>query len=99
MKIKRKKERIVLHPVCSLQHMGLENKFAAAASQLAEETVIPRQAGCCGMAGDRGFLFPELTRSAPAAEAAAVRQQESSTDERSVGKEWVSTCRSRWTTE
>jgi len=26
-------------------------------------------AGCCGMAGDRGFLHPELTRSATCPEA------------------------------
>lgn len=74
--IRRKKEKIVLHPVCSLQHMGLENKFQAIASQLAEEVTVPVNAGCCGMAGDRGFLFPELTRSATAPEAEEVKQQE-----------------------
>ena len=34
--------------------------------------VIPRDAGCCGFAGDRGFLFPELTASATRREAAEV---------------------------
>jgi len=34
--------------------------------------LIPIQAGCCGFAGDRGFLFPELTASAIRREAAEV---------------------------
>ena len=32
--------------------------------------------GCCGYAGDRGMLHPELTASATAAEAAEVAQRE-----------------------
>jgi D-lactate dehydrogenase len=36
---------------------------------------VPKYAGCCGMAGDRGFLFPELTASATAPEAMEVRQE------------------------
>ncbi|MCL4288607.1 MAG: oxidoreductase, partial [Thermoleophilia bacterium] len=37
-----------------------------------EEVVVPRSAGCCGFAGDRGFLHPELTATATAPEAAEV---------------------------
>ena len=33
---------------------------------------MPVQAGCCGFAGDRGFLFPELTASATRREATEV---------------------------
>ncbi len=72
----RKKERIVLHPVCSLQKMGLEGKFVSIAKQLAEEVTVPMHAGCCGMAGDRGFLVPELTASATLPEAQEVKQCE-----------------------
>lgn len=68
-----KKGSIVLHPVCSLQKMGLERKFIAVANHFTEHVDIPVHAGCCGMAGDRGFLFPELTASATAPEAADVR--------------------------
>ncbi|MDX5481088.1 MAG: FAD-binding oxidoreductase, partial [Hymenobacteraceae bacterium] len=68
-KVLRKKERVVLHPVCSLQKMGLEGKFVGIAKQLAQEVTVPMHAGCCGMAGDRGFLVPELTQSATAPEA------------------------------
>ena len=35
-----------------------------------EKVVVPLNAGCCGFAGDRGFLFPELTESATRPEAA-----------------------------
>lgn len=65
VRISKKKSRIVLHPVCSLQKMdGLERRFKAIAKHFADEVTVPLFAGCCGMAGDRGFLYPELTKSA-----------------------------------
>ncbi len=73
--ILKKKDKIVLHPVCSLQKMGLEAKFLAIATQLADEVKIPVKAGCCGMAGDRGFMFPELTASATQPEADEVKEE------------------------
>ncbi|RDC58024.1 FAD-binding oxidoreductase [Pedobacter chinensis] len=72
--ILRKKEKIALHPVCSLQKMGLEGKFVKIANQLADEVMVPLHSGCCGMAGDRGFLFPELTASATLPEANEVKK-------------------------
>lgn len=71
-----KKKSIVLHPVCSLQKMKTEEKFFKIAKALAEEVTIPRSAGCCGMAGDRGFLFPELTQSASLPESREVNMRE-----------------------
>ncbi|WEK36024.1 MAG: FAD-binding and (Fe-S)-binding domain-containing protein [Candidatus Pseudobacter hemicellulosilyticus] len=70
-----KKENIVLHPVCSLKKLGTEDKFVRIARHFANEVTVPVQAGCCGMAGDRGFLFPELTAAATSAEAAEVSSQ------------------------
>ncbi len=70
----KNKTGIVLHPVCSLQKMGLGNKFYTIAAHFSEQVTIPVNAGCCGMAGDRGFLFPELTASATEPEAREVRQ-------------------------
>lgn len=67
--IKTKKKSIALHPVCSLYKMGLTAKFVEIAKQLAIDVEVPIHAGCCGMAGDRGFLFPELTASATLPEA------------------------------
>lgn len=73
--VRRQKENIVLHPVCSLQKMKMDRKFLAVAQAFSKKVTIPENAGCCGMAGDRGFLFPELTASATEAEAAEVRQE------------------------
>lgn len=72
VKAARKKDKVVLHPVCSIQKMGIQHKLTAIASHFANEVIVPKNAGCCGMAGDRGFLFPELTASATAPEAAEV---------------------------
>jgi D-lactate dehydrogenase len=35
--------------------------------------LIPADAGCCAFAGDRGFLFPELTQSATRLEATEIK--------------------------
>ncbi|MEO8582980.1 MAG: FAD-linked oxidase C-terminal domain-containing protein, partial [Flavitalea sp.] len=71
----RKKDRIALHPVCSLQKLGTEDTFLRVARFFADEVVVPLNSGCCGMAGDRGFLFPELTRAATSPEAKEVLSQ------------------------
>lgn len=62
--VRQKKSSIVLHPVCSLEKMKTVNKFIRLAKHFANDVVVPKHSGCCGMAGDRGFLFPELTASA-----------------------------------
>jgi D-lactate dehydrogenase len=51
---------------CSINHLKLGNKLLALAVAMANEVVTPAAAGCCGFAGDRGFLHTELTRSATA---------------------------------
>ena len=70
----RRTEDVVLHPVCSLHKMGKQAKFVAVAKHFAAKVTVPLEAGCCGMAGDRGFFFPELTAGATAKEAAEVCQ-------------------------
>jgi D-lactate dehydrogenase len=67
--VKKQKSNIVLHPVCSLEKMHTGNKFIEIAKHFAAEVTIPKNTGCCGMAGDRGFLFPELTAAATNPEA------------------------------
>jgi len=58
-----------VHPTCATRRLGLEPRLRALAAALAEETIVPPTATCCGFAGDRGFSHPELTESATAAEA------------------------------
>jgi len=67
-------EKAVLHPNCSLRKMNLDGKLLAIAEQCAETAVVPRELNCCGYAGDRGLLRPELTWSATKAEAAEVKE-------------------------
>jgi D-lactate dehydrogenase len=62
--ILRRVPRAVVHSTCSGMHMGLGPKLVAIAERLADEVVVPAASGCCGMAGDRGWLHPELPASA-----------------------------------
>ena len=76
LSIRRKAGSAVIHPSCSAIHLGLGGKLHAIAAALAAKAITPASAGCCAFAGDRGFLHPELTRSATAAEAEAVGAEE-----------------------
>src|SRR5690606_4988055 len=62
--INQQKGTVVLHAVCALEKLKIEDKFTRVATHFAKDVIIPKNNGCCGMAGDRGFLFPELTKSA-----------------------------------
>jgi D-lactate dehydrogenase len=64
----------VLHPTCTLVKKGGLPALLSVARAHAECVVVPAAAECCGFAGDRGFLVPELTRSATAGEAREVRE-------------------------
>jgi D-lactate dehydrogenase len=74
--LKPLKGKAILHPTCSNIKMDLEEKMQATAKACCEEAEIPPERGCCGFAGDRGFLIPELTQSATIKEAMVVRQQD-----------------------
>lgn len=67
--INQQKGTVVLHAVCALEKLKIEDKFTRVAKHFAKDVIVPKNNGCCGMAGDRGFLFPELTASATKHEA------------------------------
>ena len=71
--LKRKTDSVTVHPTCSSRHLGLDRALVRVADQLAEEVVVPPTATCCGFAGDRGLLHPELTATATAPEASEVK--------------------------
>ena len=75
--IKAKARSVALHPVCSVTKMGIGGKLEAIARACSERVTIPPSFGCCGFAGDRGFLFPELTEAATRPEAAEVKNSDS----------------------
>ncbi|MDK8700073.1 FAD-binding and (Fe-S)-binding domain-containing protein [Corynebacterium pseudodiphtheriticum] len=54
---------IAVHPACSTQHMGQTEALVAVANH-AGQASVPFGAMCCGTAGDRGLLHPELVESA-----------------------------------
>jgi len=58
--INRRVERAAVHPTCSTTHLGLTKTL----ERLAAEVLVPAGTTCCGTAGDRGLLHPELVVSA-----------------------------------
>ncbi len=74
LEIRRKLGRVAVHPTCAVRHLGLVRRLEALAGALADEAVVPVNATCCGFAGDRGMLNPELTASATAPQAAELAE-------------------------
>ena len=70
--LRRRVRSVALHPVCSVVKMNLATKLEAIARFCCDQVTVPANAGCCGFAGDRGFLFPELTEAATRREAAEI---------------------------
>jgi D-lactate dehydrogenase len=59
-----KLDTVAVHPTCSASQLGLAQKLTALAGELGEDVLVPAATSCCGMAGDRGLLHPELPASA-----------------------------------
>ena len=74
LKIVKKKQAVVFHPVCSVYKMGSLTNLQRIGNACAKQADIPFFAKCCGMAGDRGFYFPDLTASATKPESDEVRK-------------------------
>ncbi|MCG7432011.1 FAD-binding oxidoreductase [Kocuria indica] len=64
---------LAVHPTCSSVHLGINDHLLRVAGACAEHATVPFAWGCCGYAGDRGMLHPELTAAATAPEAAEVQ--------------------------
>jgi D-lactate dehydrogenase len=73
LEVARKVDSVTVHPTCSARQLGLERGLARVAGALAEQVHLPVRATCCGFAGDRGWLHPELTAAATEEEAEEVR--------------------------
>ncbi|HWH97036.1 MAG TPA: FAD-binding and (Fe-S)-binding domain-containing protein [Pseudolysinimonas sp.] len=71
-------DSLTLHPTCSSARLGIDGALGVVAAAVADDVVVPEDWGCCAFAGDRGMLHPELTATATAPEAAAVRAAGSS---------------------
>ncbi|MGB6581301.1 MAG: FAD-binding and (Fe-S)-binding domain-containing protein [Streptosporangiaceae bacterium] len=64
LSITRRVDRAAVHPTCSTTHLGLTKTLERLAGRLAGEILVPVGTTCCGTAGDRGLLHPELVTSA-----------------------------------
>ena len=77
LKVEHPLESVTVHPTCSSKHLGIIGDLETVARAAAKEVHIPVDWNCCGYAGDRGMLHPELTASATEAEAVEVKQLDS----------------------
>nr|WP_262347207.1 heterodisulfide reductase-related iron-sulfur binding cluster [Corynebacterium aurimucosum] len=62
---------IAVHPTCSTDHMGMSQALVDLAN-LCGSAKVPEGAMCCGSAGDRVMLHPELVESATREERASL---------------------------
>ncbi|ORW34400.1 hypothetical protein AWC19_24160 [Mycobacterium palustre] len=69
-------DTLAVHPTCADVHMNTKGDVLALAHDIADEVVVPTTWGCCGFAGDRGLLHPELTAAATAPMAAEIASRE-----------------------
>ncbi len=64
LEVRRLERRVALHPTCATRKLGLDAALVEVARRCAAEAIVPVALDCCGMAGDRGLLYPELSASA-----------------------------------
>ncbi|MGO9431041.1 FAD-binding and (Fe-S)-binding domain-containing protein [Rhodoblastus sp.] len=51
---------VALHITCSVRKMGLADILLGLAQKCAQQVIAPADVKCCGFAGDKGFVTPEL---------------------------------------
>ena len=76
LEVKRKLDSALVHPTCSVRHLGLARRSPSSSASSPRMSWCRSSASCCGFAGDRGFLHPELTESATRAEAAEIQARD-----------------------
>ncbi|MEO8921278.1 MAG: FAD-binding and (Fe-S)-binding domain-containing protein [Caldimonas sp.] len=57
-------QAVAVHPVCSVRKMGSVDKLLAVAARCSASVATSDEVQCCGFAGDRGFVRPELNEHA-----------------------------------
>jgi D-lactate dehydrogenase len=64
LKLKSKLSSLALHPTCSGVELGINKHMTSLAEAISDQVIVPLDWSCCGFAGDRGLLHPELTQAA-----------------------------------
>lgn len=62
--LKQQNKTIALHSTCTVIKGELAEKLKKISRACAKEVIIPEDVECCGFAGDRGFNYPKLNKSA-----------------------------------
>ncbi len=57
-------EPIIIHKTCSTQSTNKAHFLQTLAKKCSNEVIVPKHISCCGFAGDRGFVYPELNATA-----------------------------------
>ncbi len=55
-------EPVAVHVTCSTRRMGLGSTIIDLARRCSTNVTVPAEVGCCGFAGDKGFMVPELNK-------------------------------------
>ncbi len=76
LKIKQKLVSLALHPTCSGTQLNSTKYLNQIAESISERVITPLDWNCCGFAGDRGLLHPELTESATNKQAQEIRNSD-----------------------
>ncbi|WP_221798207.1 FAD-binding and (Fe-S)-binding domain-containing protein [Oceanobacter mangrovi] len=64
LKVNPVDDEVAVHVTCSTVKQGLGNELVKLAKHCSSKVVVPEDISCCGFAGDRGFVLPELNDSA-----------------------------------
>jgi len=64
LKLTPQPQAVAVHPVCSVRKMGTADKLMAIAARCSVQVVAVDEVQCCGFAGERGFMRPELNEHA-----------------------------------
>ena len=64
LKITPLSEPVALHITCSASQLGQVDKLQRLLSACSNKVIVPEGISCCGFAGDKGFVLPELNASA-----------------------------------
>lgn len=64
LKLTPQPNAVAVHPVCSVRKMGTADKLMAIAGRCSAQVVAVDAVQCCGFAGERGFMQPELNEHA-----------------------------------
>ena len=64
LKVTKPKKRVLLHPTCASKLLKLNTVMVDVAQKCAKQADVMSDAYCCGAAGDRGFIYPEVAKAA-----------------------------------